>query len=92
MIPGIVGIALLGHLVGKTTPGSQYIIWVIVPLFVLFFVRRYPKEEIFAFFGLTFGWGKIILFIITNILALFVLYFVLENLGAEPAIRKLLGE
>jgi hypothetical protein len=39
-----------------------------------------------------FGWVKILLFIICNILTLFVLYFVLENLGAEPAIRKLLGE
>lgn len=208
LIPGIVGIALLGHLVGQAAPGSQYIIWVVVPLFILFFVRRYPKEEIFAFFGLTFGWVvlvvcggafyfavneqvvyavlwlvgglavsivfqkricnrltptmfiveticatvglippsrelprgcflvtseillflallmtvgvlgpilwlahilmyrvfvkvnrekkigwvKVLLFIITNILALFVLYFVLENLGVEPTIRKLLGE
>ena len=208
LIPGIVGIALLGHLVDQAAPGSQYIIWVVVSLFVLFFVRRYPKEEIFAFFGLTFGWVvlvvcggafylavnkqvvyavlwlvgglaisivfqkricnrltptmfivetisatvgpippsrellrgcflvtseillflallmtvgvlgpalwlahilmyrvfvkvnrekkigwvKVLMFIIMNILALFVMYFVLESLGAEQAIRKLLGE
>ncbi|MBW2466757.1 MAG: hypothetical protein JRF02_05600 [Deltaproteobacteria bacterium] len=207
LIPGIVGIGLLGYLGGLAAPGSQYVLWVVVPLFILFFIRRYPIEEICAFFGLTFGWVllvvcggafylavneqlvfaglwlvvglvlsivflnpisrkvmptifivetfsamvgpipqsrelprgcflvtseillflallmtvgllgpllwfahillykvfvkvhrekkigwvKIFLFIITNILALFVLYFVLKNLGAEPVVRKMLG-
>lgn len=208
LISGIVGIALLGHFLNQAAPGSQYVIWIVLPLVVWFFVRRYPKEEIFAFFGITFGWillfvcggafylavngqviyavpwlvgwlavsitfqkrilsrltptifiaetfsamvgpippsrelprgcflvaseillflallmtagvlgpvlwlahillyrvfvkvnreksvgwVKVLFFIITNILVLFVLYFVLEDLGAEPAIRKLLGE
>jgi len=207
LVPGVVGIALLGRLFGQVVPGFQYVIWIALPLFFLFFVRRYPKEEIFAIFGIIFGWvilvvcggafylavkerfvsaalwlaagvivsivsqkqirnrltptmfivdtfaalvgpippsrelprgcflvpseillflallmsvgvlgpflwlahiilykvfvkvnrqkpfgwTKVLLFIITNILTLFVLYFVMENLGAEPVVRKWLG-
>lgn len=47
---------LLGYIVGLAAPGVQYLVWVVMPLVVLFFVRRYPREEICAVFGLAFGW------------------------------------
>jgi hypothetical protein len=36
-------------------PGSGIVFWVVMFLILLFTIRRFPKEEVFAFFGLTFG-------------------------------------
>ena len=52
---GLVCIILIGNLLNMAAPGSGIVFWVVMFLILLFSIRRFPKEEVFAFFGLTFG-------------------------------------
>lgn len=55
LLPGIVGVILIGSLLNRAAPGSGIVFW--IALFVIFLlnIRRYPKEEVFALLGIVFG-------------------------------------
>ena len=52
---GLICIILIGNLLNIAAPGSGIVFWVVMFLVLLFTIRRFPREEVFAFFGLTFG-------------------------------------
>ena len=55
LLSGVAGVAIIGILLNQVAPGSGIVLWVFVSLVFLYGVKRYPREEVFAIFGIGFG-------------------------------------
>jgi hypothetical protein len=52
---GVAGVVSIGILLNQVAWGSGILFWVFVSLVFLYGVKRYPREEVFAIFGIGFG-------------------------------------
>jgi len=52
---GFIGIILIGMLLNEAAPGSSIFFWIVIFFFLLYCLKRYPKEEVFAVIGIAFG-------------------------------------
>ncbi|MFQ5602723.1 MAG: hypothetical protein ACE5HS_05590 [bacterium] len=51
----VTGVVAIGGLLNEAVAGSGILFWIIIFLVFLFSMARYPREEVFAAFGLVFG-------------------------------------
>lgn len=52
---GVTGVVLIGILLNRVAPGAGILLWVALFLVFLYGLRRYPAKEVFALFGIGFG-------------------------------------
>jgi hypothetical protein len=55
LLLGVAGAVTIGLLLNDIAKGSGFIFWVAMILVLLYALRRYPREEVFAVFGFGFG-------------------------------------
>ncbi len=96
---GFIGIILIGMLLNEAAPGSSIFFWIVIFFFLLYCLKRYPKEEVFAVIGIAFGFicifviGGAYLIIISEyeFLALvwFVFWMAILIIFKKPVAKKL---
>lgn len=52
---GMAGVIVIGLLLNTVAMGSGILFWVVLSLVFLYGIIRYPREEVFAVFGIAFG-------------------------------------
>ena len=65
---GVTGVVLIGILLNRVAPGAGILLWVVLFLVFLYGLRRYPANEVFALFGIGFGFFGLFVFGVSYLL------------------------